>query len=161
MVAQPDRYTRAAMGRAKRLRRGSPAPHPPAPSRTSPSPMIDDSPPGARPARLWLPDPPQAAHLAATAALVWLAVRLATTFVMLLLAARLGLTVEQVLAPHPSAALTVVLVTAVAVVLEERRRRERVFYANLGVPPVWTGLVGAAVAGVLELAVRLVVGAGG
>jgi hypothetical protein len=45
--------------------------------------------------------------------------------------------------------------------LEARRRGETLFYANLGVPPAWAGMVGAAVAGVGELAVWLVVGSGG
>jgi hypothetical protein len=123
--------------------------------------MIDDSPPSAPSPRLWLPDPPHAARLAITAVLVWIGWRLATIAGMLMIARRLALTMAEVVVLHPVAALTVVLGTAAAVMLEERRRREMLFYANLGVPPVWAGIVGAVVAGVLELAVWLVVGSGG
>lgn len=123
--------------------------------------MIDDSPPPARSAPLWLPDAPHAARLAVTATIVWLAVRLGSIAVMLWIAARLALSVTQAVALHPVAALTVALLTAAAVMLEARRRRETLFYANVGVPPIWAGIVGAGVAGVLEVAVWLVVGSGG
>jgi hypothetical protein len=123
--------------------------------------MIHDSPPPAPSVRLWLPDPPHAARLAVTAAVVWAGAHVSAAVGFLWIAGRLGLTVTHVMALHPVGALSVVLVTAVAVVLEARRRGETLFYANLGVPPAWAGIVGAAVAGVGELAVWLVVGSGG
>lgn len=99
------------------------------------------------PAAAWLPDPRYVARLAGRAVLVWLALRVA--FVML---ATLGM-VELPLTP--AAALMLVVLVAVAVTIDARRR-ESIFAANLGTPPAWAPSVGAAVAGALELWVALV-----
>lgn len=113
-----------------------------------PPPMIDAPP---SPAAAWLPDPRYAARLGGRAVLVWLALRAA--FVML---ATLGM-VELPLAPI--AALLLVAVVAAAVAMDARRR-EGLFAANLGIPPAWAPAIGAAVAGVLELGVALLLRGG-
>jgi hypothetical protein len=118
---------------------------------------MPDDPQRALPrARAWLPDPPHAARLAVTAALLWLMLRIAFAGVQ-----QMVFPVPQPLALHPVAALAVVGVTAAAVALDERRRRETLFYANLGIPPVWAGIVGFGVAAVLESCAWLVLGSGG
>lgn len=108
-----------------------------------------DAPPS--PAAAWLPDPRYLARLASRALLVWVAFRAA--FVML---ATLGM-VELPLAPI--AALVLVAVVAAAVAIDSRRR-EWIFAANLGISPTWPPLVGAAVAGALELGVGLLLRGG-
>lgn len=106
--------------------------------------------------RAWLPDPPHAARLAVTAAVLWPPLRIALAAVQ-----QSVYPVPQPLALHPVAALAVVGVTAAAVALDGRRRGGALFYANLGVPSVWPWIVGAAVAGVLEAAAWRVLGQGG
>jgi hypothetical protein len=106
--------------------------------------------------RAWLPDPPQAARLAVTAVVVWPLLRIA-----LAVGQQSVFPVAQPFALHPVAALAVVGLTAAVVALDERRRRETLFFANLGIPPVWAAIVGAAVAAVLETGAWLVLGSGG
>lgn len=113
--------------------------------------MDDVSPPARLPVRAWLPDPRHAVRLARVAAIVWMGERIAITALLLWIAGRLGLA-EHGASLHPAASLALAAVTGAVVMLDEGRRRGSVFYANLGVAPVWAWIVGAGVAAVLEAA---------
>jgi ethanolamine ammonia-lyase small subunit len=115
--------------------------------------MAHDSPPAPLRARAWLPEAPHAVRLACTALLVWIAARVGVTIILLYMGESPAL--------NAGGSLALAAVTAAGVVLDERRRRGTLFYANMGVPPVWAGIIGAAVAGVLGIAASLIVGSGG
>lgn len=118
--------------------------------------MSDESPRPLPPVLAMLPDLRNAVRFAATAVLAWVTVRLALEGMRQFAPA---IMVGPQL--HPLAALMVVGVVAAAVALDERRRREVLFYANVGVPPVWAATIGAVVAGVLEIGAGMVLGSGG
>jgi hypothetical protein len=115
--------------------------------------MAHDSPPAPLRARAWLPEAPHAARLAWTALLVWIAARSGVTIILLYM--------EESPALNAGGSLAMAAVTAAGVVLDQRRRRGTLFYANVGVPPVWAAIIGVAVAGVLEVAASLALGSGG
>lgn len=115
--------------------------------------MAHDPPPALLRARAWLPDPPYATHLARIALLVWMAARFGVILILLYMGLGPGL--------NAGAALAMVAVTAAGVVLVERRLRGTLFYANVGVPPAWAGIVGVAVGAVMEIAASFVLGSGG
>lgn len=114
--------------------------------------MTDDSPPALLRVRAWLPDAARAAHLARSALLVWIAARSGVVVILTFMGQEPGL--------NAGGALAMVVVTAAGVTLTERRQRGSLFYANLAVPPVWAGIIGAAVGVVMEVAARLVLGSG-
>ncbi len=101
---------------------------------------------------LLVPYPPLLWRVLRTTALVWLGFHLVLAYAGILL-------------PNFLSAVVMVGVCALAVWLDLRRHAEHLFYANLGISPLWSGAVALGSAGTLELllraAARLLTGSGG
>jgi hypothetical protein len=96
---------------------------------------------------LALPYPPYARRVALVAVVVWVGLRLF-----------MALPPLSASALSTAASVWAIGLVALLVWLDGRRFREDLFHANLGTAHGWTAAIGAAVATVMEVAVRVLFG---